>query len=191
MNSAGAQVDRMKDFGIMQIKNKRRRRGLKKGILLVSVLCGVVFAVVSYLILSWFVRDAFLWAVFTGLLVCLVLFIFLHIFMKIIDKRYDAFEKRLGIRVWYRLNGNVRKSGGVKNVTVYFTDEMILFVSMDTNPRISDGIPVPEIERIETDYITQLDIFTKSGQEYSILSPDLEPLFPLLREHGLIAFTEF
>lgn len=151
-----------------------------------SSFCAIVFAVISYFIISFFDDNALTLSIIAGLGYFLLLFIFCEIYMRKQNKRYKAIEEKIKFPVWYRLNCNIQTPKGMKNGTVYFTDEGIVFVFLDKKPYIKEEISKANIKELGTDNVTCLFIYTNDEQVLIIRTGELKSVIPVLQEHGWI-----
>ena len=157
-----------------------------KNNILLSAFCAIVAAFISYFIISSFDDNALILSIIAGLGYFLLLFIFLEIYMRKQNKRYEAIEKKINFPVWYRLNCNIQTPKGMKNGTVYFTDEGVLFISLNKKPYIQEEIRKTNIKKLETDNVTCLFIYTNDDQVLIIRTGELKSVIPVLQEHGWI-----
>lgn len=78
-----------------------------------SAITGFFFGLISYIVLQYVGEpDAFLFAVICGLFVYLILFVFLIIHEKIMNKKYAEFEKNIHSPIFRKTNGNFKLHNG-------------------------------------------------------------------------------
>ena len=152
-----------------------------------SAILGFFFGVTTYFILQFLeIRDALIISIFTGLMFDLLLFSFLVIHGKVMDKKYAEFEKSITSPVFYKTNGNFNLGNGkVRNGNIYFCESVIACVSLDEKPYILNEILLPDIERYEFDNI-HLNIFAKDGRIFLITTSDAQKILGILKEKGWI-----
>ena len=155
-----------------------------KNNIFLSASCAVVFAVITYFIVSLFDSNALILSIISGLGFFLLLYIFLEIYIRKQNKRYKEIEEKIKFPVWYRSNCNIQAPKGIRNGNVYFTDEGVLFVSLDKKPYIQEEILKANIKKLETDNVTCLLIYTNDDQLLIIRTGDLKTAIPVLQEHG-------
>ena len=74
---------------------------------LLSAITGFFFGLITYFLLQNLEMDnALLISVFAGLLFYILLFVFLLVYGKIMDKKYAEFEKEITSPIFYKSNGN-------------------------------------------------------------------------------------
>ena len=156
---------------------------------LLSAITGFFFGLITYFILQYLeMQDALLFSVFGGLLFYLLLFVFLLIFGKIIDKKYAEFEKEITSPIFYRTNGNFNLGNGkVKNGNIYFCEAGIVCLCLDEKPYTLDEILVRDIEHYQFDDI-HLNIFTKDGRLFVITLTDAKNVIKVLKKKDWIEF---
>ena len=101
-----------------------------------SAFTGFFFTIISYFVLLWIKQqDALLISVLGGLVFFILLFLFLNVYGRIIDKRYAKFEKEISSPVFYKTNGNFTLGNGkIKNGNIYFCEAGIVCVSLEDKP---------------------------------------------------------
>lgn len=152
-----------------------------------SAILGFFFGVTTYFILQLLeISDALFVSVFVGVGFGLVLFLFLLIHGKVMDKKYAEFEKSITSPVFYKTNGNFNLGNGkVRNGNIYFCESGIACVSLDEKPHTLDEIFLQDIDRCEFDNI-HLNIFTKDGRIFLITTSDAQKILSILKEKGWI-----
>ncbi len=148
---------------------------------------GFFFGLITYLLLLFLkIEYAFVYGFLGGIVFYLLLFPYLCIHKKRMEKRYTEFEKELGSPVFCKINGNFDLCGGkIKNGNIYFCDDGIVCVSLDEKPYLRDDILVQDIEKYQFDNV-HLNIVTKDGRIFVITSPDVQKAITALRDKDRI-----
>ena len=156
---------------------------------LLSVITGFFFGLITYFLLQYLEMDnALLISVFAGLLFYILLFLFLLVYGKIMDKKYAEFEKEITSPIFYKTNGNFNLGNGkVKNGNVYFCEAGIVCLCLDEKPYTLDEILLQDVDRYQFDDI-HLNIFTKDGRLFVITLPDAKNVIKTLKEKDWIEF---
>ena len=154
-----------------------------KGKAYLSAFGGFLYGFIGYLVLLLLrIPKAFQLAALGGLLFGHLLFLFLIVYGKIIEKRYERFEKEIASPVFYNTNGNFRLgSGKVKNGNVYFCEAGIICVCLEEKPYALDEILLQDIEGYRFDDI-HLNILVKDGRGFALTTPDVPKIILVLRE---------
>ena len=154
---------------------------------ILSAITGFFFGLITFFVLRYIDEtDAFLLAVISGLLFYLVLFIFLIIHERIMNKKYAEFEKKITSPVFHKTNGNFKLyNGKIKNANIYFCEDGITLVSLDEKPYVMEEIQKSNIYRIQCDDI-HFNINTSDGKFYIITLPDGKIVFEKLKEKDWI-----
>ncbi|MDO4743479.1 MAG: hypothetical protein Q4B04_05545 [bacterium] len=152
-----------------------------------SAIMGLFFGFTTYFVLRYIEEsDAFLFAVIGGLFFYLVLFVFLIMHEKTMDKKYAEFEKKILSPVFHKTNGNFKlHNGKIKNANIYFCEDGIALISLDEKPYIMEEIKRSNIYRIQCDDI-HFNINTSDGKFYIITLPDAKVVFQKLKEKDWI-----
>ena len=152
-----------------------------------SAITGLFFGLTTYFVLRYIEEsDAFLFAVIGGLFFYLVLFVFLIMHEKTMDKKYAEFEKKILSPVFHKTNGNFKlHNGKIKNANIYFCEDGIALISLDEKPYIIEEIKRSNIYRIQCDDI-HFNINTSDGKFYIITMPDAKEVFRKLKERDWI-----
>lgn len=152
-----------------------------------SAFLGFFFALIAYFLLQLLeIRDALIISIFTGLMFHLLLFSYLFIHGRVIDKRYAEIEKSITSPIFYKTNGNFNLGNGkVRNGNIYFCESGIACVCLDEKPYTLDELLIQDIERYEFDNI-HLNIFTKDGRIFLITTSDAKNISNVLQERGWI-----
>ena len=156
---------------------------------LLSAITGFFFGLITYFLLQYLEMDgALLISVFAGLLFYILLFVFLLVYGKIMDKKYAEFEKEITSPIFYKTNGNFNLGNGkVKNGNIYFCEVGIVCLCLDEKPYTLDEILLQDIDRYQFDDI-HLNMFTKDGRLFVITLPDAKNVIKTLKEKDWIEF---
>ena len=154
---------------------------------ILSAIIGFVFGLITYLVLRYIEEpDALILAVISGLLFYLLLFPFLIIYGKVMDKRYAKFEQEITSPIFYKTNGNFNLGNGkVKNGNIYFCESGIVCVCLEEKPYTLDEILLQNIDHY-TYTFTQLNVFTNDGRLFVITVPKSDEIIDLLMRKGWI-----
>lgn len=152
-----------------------------------SAITGLFFGLTTYFVLRYIEEsDAFLFAVIGGLFFYLVLFVFLIMHEKTMDKKYAEFEKKILSPVFHKTNGNFKlHNGKIKNANIYFCEDGIALISLDEKPYFMEEIQKSNIYRIQCDDI-HFNINTRDEKFYIITMPDAKEVFRKLKERDWI-----
>ena len=150
---------------------------------LLSAITGFFFGLITYFSLQYLEMDNTLFiSVFSGLLFYILLFLFLLVYGKIMNKRYKEFEKKITSPVFYKTNGNFNLGyGKVKNGNIYFCEAGIVCLCLDEKPYTLEEILVQDVDYYQFDDI-HLNIFTKDGRLFVITLPDAKNVIKTLRK---------
>ncbi len=156
---------------------------------LLSAITGFFFGLITYFLLQYLeMDDALLISGLGGFLVYILLFVFLLVYGKIMDKKYAEFEKEITSPVFYKTNGNFNLGNGkVKNGNVYFCEAGIVCLCLEEKPYTLDEILLQDVDRYQFDDI-HLNIFTKDGRLFAITLPDAKNVIKTLKEKDWIEF---
>ena len=156
---------------------------------LLSAITGFFFGLITYFLLQYLqMDDAVLISVFAGLLFYILLFVFLLVYGKIMDKKYAEFEKKITSPIFYKTSGNFNLGNGkVKNGNIYFCEVGIVCLCLDEKPYTLDEILLQDIDRYQFDDI-HLNIFAKDGRLFVITLPDAKNVIKTLNEKDWIEF---
>ena len=157
---------------------------------ILSAITGFFFGLIGYFVLLLLdIDQPFQLAVFSGLLFALLLFPFLVVYEKIMEKRYAKFEKEITSPVFYKTNGNFNLGNGkVKNGNIYFCEAGIVCVCLEEKPYTLDEILLQNIDHY-TYTFTQLNIFTNDDRLFVITVPKADEIIDILMRQGWIRPT--
>ena len=152
-----------------------------------SAFAGFLFGLFGYFVLRLIDFDlSFQLAVASGLLFALLLFPFLIVYEKIVNRRYAKFEQEITSPIFYKTNGNFNLGNGkVKNGNIYFCEAGIVCVCLEDKPYSLDEMLLQDIDRYQFDNI-HLNIFAKDGRIFVITLPDAQKVIEVLREKDWI-----
>ncbi len=161
-----------------------------KAKVILSAITGFFFGLIGYFVLILLdIDQPFQLAVFSGLLFALLLFPFLVVYEKIMEKRYAKFEKEITSPVFYKTNGNFNLGNGkVKNGNIYFCEAGIVCVCLEEKPYTLDEILLQNIDHY-TYTFTQLNIFTNDDRLFVITVPKVDEIIDILMRKGWIRPT--
>lgn len=156
-----------------------------KAKIFLSAFVAIPFAIITHFICSiYYPENALASSIFAGLSMGLILFYYLLIHEKVMNKKYASAEKNLKSPVFYKTNGNFNLGlGKIKNGNIYFCEDGIAFISLDEKPHSYDEILIEKIDSMEFDN-PKLNIFTKDNRIFLITIPDAENVISALREKG-------
>ena len=152
-----------------------------------SAFTGFFFGLIGYFVLLLLdIDQPFQLAVMSGLLSALLLFPFLVVYEKIMEKRYAKFEKEITSPIIYKANGNFNLGNGkVKNGNIYFCEAGIVCVCLEEKPYTLDEILLQNIDHY-TYTFSQLNVFTNDGRLFVITVPKADEIIDLLIRKGWI-----
>ena len=155
-----------------------------------SAFTGFFFGLIGYFVLLLLdIDQPFQLAVMSGLLFALLLFLFLFVYEKIMEKRYAKFEKEITSPIFYKANGNFNLGNGkVKNGNIYFCEAGIVCVCLEEKPYTLDEILLQNINHY-TYTFTQLNIFTNDNRLFVITVPKADEIVDILMRKGWIRPT--
>ena len=155
---------------------------LKDAKIFLSLLMGICFAGVAFLIVSFIDLDSALFsAVFAFGFTSLFMHIVLTISEKHANKKYSILEKSLELSFFYKTNGNFNLGSGVKNGNIYFCEKRIVFIFVDQKPYLIGELSIFDIDRYEFDQF-HMNIYTTDGRNFLIALPDAENVLKQLQE---------
>ncbi len=152
-----------------------------------SAVLGFFFGVGSYFVLLYLKTDnASMLSIMAGMLFGVLLFSFLFVYGKILDKRYAEYEKDRTSPVIYKTNGNFRlPNGKIRNANIYFCEDGISLISVDETPQIIEEIPMCNIYKLQcVDFYC--NIHTHDGKLLAVTIPDIKTVSEKLSENGWI-----
>lgn len=158
-----------------------------KAKIFLSAFVAIPFAIVTHFICSKYLSElALVSSIFAGLGTGLILFYFLLIHEKVMNKRYTDAEKNIKSLVFYKTNGNFDLgTGKIKNGNVYLCEDGIALISLDGKPYSYDEILIKDIDKVEINDF-KLKIFTKDNRIFLITTPDAKKVISSLQDKGWI-----
>ncbi len=155
---------------------------------ILSAITGFFFGFITYFVLRYIKEpDAFLFSIISGLLFYLLLFLFLIVYEKVVNKRYERFEKDILSPVFLKVNGNFYLGGSdVKNGNIYFCEDGIVCVCLEDKPYTKDEILLQNIDHFRYTP-TQLSIFTNDERIFVITLARTNEIIDILIQKGWIA----
>lgn len=153
-----------------------------------SAFAGFLFGLFGYFVLRLIDFDlSFQLAVASGLLFALLLFPFLVVYEKIVNRRYAKFEQEITSPIFYKTNGNFYLGGSdVKNGNIYFCEAEIVCVCLEDKPYTLDEILLQNIDHFRYTP-TQLSIFTNDERVFVITLAKTDEIIDILIQKKWIA----
>ena len=156
------------------------------GIMLVSIICGGIFASMLFVVLLIMNQDlAFPMAILGGAVMTLALHIIFSVLEKRRQKKYAKLEKEIKSPIFYQTEGVFHLGNKVKNGNIYFCEEGIVLASLDEKPYACDEILISNIEKYEFGK-AQMSIYTKDGRAFLISMPNAEIVLNELKSKNWI-----
>ena len=158
-----------------------------KAKIFLSAFVAIQFALVTHFICSKYLSELALESsIFAGLGTGLILFYFLLIHEKVMNKRYTDAEKNMKSPIFYKTNGNFDLgTGKIRNGNVYLCEDGIALISLDGKPYSYDEILIKDIDKVEINDF-KLKIFTKDNRIFLITTPDAKKVISSLQDKGWI-----
>jgi hypothetical protein len=158
-----------------------------KAKIFLSAFVAIPFALVTHFICSKYLSELALESsIFAGLGTGLILFYFLLIHEKVMNKRYTDAEKNMKSPIFYKTNGNFDLgTGKIRNGNVYLCEDGIALISLDGKPYSYDEILIKDIDKVEINDF-KLKIFTKDNRIFLITTPDAKKVISSLQDKGWI-----
>ena len=114
-----------------------------------SVFLGISFGLVCGIVI-FFIDKSLVWlGAASGVLFCVLMFIYFVINDRIVQKRYRKIEKQFTEEVIFRENANFRIQGKSKNGNLYLFRDMMRIECQDGKPYLSQSIPYSDIRSVE------------------------------------------
>lgn len=150
---------------------------------ILSAITALLFGGAGYLVLCIAeIPNAFILALLCTLMFYVLLFIFLLIYEKAMNKRYLKIEKQITSPIFYKANGNFNLgTGKIKNGNIYFCDAGIVCVCLEEKPYTLDEILIGDINAIQYDS-AHFNILTRDGRVFLITIPYSNEIIDLLKE---------
>lgn len=151
---------------------------------LLSVFCGLMFAIPTFLILIFIVPEVALqFSVVAGLLFALLLFPAIVIEVHMMNKKFAKFEITLTSPIIYQTIGNIRLDKKVNNGNLYFCENGVVFASLDKKHHVIHRLLFEDIEMWEFVFI-YVNIHMKDGKVYQYQIPNVLQAQETLEEKG-------
>ena len=153
---------------------------------ILSLFISVPVSIVVFFLFYKIDEHAFLISILFGFLSFVLMFLFLTVYKKIMDKRYAEFEKEITSPILYKTNGNFNLGNNkVRNGNIYVCEERIICAFLEEKPYTVDEISLSSIERFQCDGF-HLNIITNNNRLFLISIPDAENIINILKEKDLI-----
>jgi len=139
-----------------------------------SAACAVPFGILLFLFYRWQYPDGNNRFVFWSIpAVGLVLFVYLLIHEKILQKKQNKVKAELTSPVIFCINGNTNLAGRVRNCVVYFCRDNIVLATLDGRPSIIVSLPRQDIAfwRLGEYHI---ELACLDDRNYQITTPQIE-----------------
>lgn len=130
-------------------------------------------------------ENSGLMAASAGILFALLLFLYMTIHEKLLNRRYAQAEERILSPVFLKTNGNFNLGNGVKNGNLYFCEDGIVFVFLETRPYGLEVLSIDEIEQYRFD-TARVESDTKDGRRYLITTAKAGFIREKLTQQGWI-----
>jgi len=156
------------------------------GIIFFSSLAGILYTIPWIFIFRIMdVEKSFAWALLTGVVFTMLLYIVLSISKRYRDRKYTEFEKNIQSPVICQADANFAIGNGkIKNGKVYFCEAGVACVCILSKKNAAiDQIPQSKIDRIEMDNVN-IHIYTKDEKHYIIITPEVPRIAQELRKNG-------
>ena len=151
---------------------------------ILSAICGLMFAIPTFLILIFIMPEfAFQLSFAAGLLFMLLLLPYLVIHEWVMNKKFAKFEATITSPVLYKTNGNIRLGKKVKNGNVYFCGNGVVFASLEEKPHVIHHLLFEDIKMWEFVFI-HVNIHMKCGKIYQYQIPDVPQAQETLEKKG-------
>lgn len=139
----------------------------------------------TYVILLFVLpEEALTLATFAGSAFGLILYGYLVLHSRRMDRIYSEFAKTLPEGVLLQTNGNFRiDNGRVRNGNLYIYADLIVVASLDEKPHFIERIPRDRVEflRLESGL---LNLSIRDGSTLSFMLPDIRSVETDLRNHN-------
>ena len=140
---------------------------------ILSAFFGVMLAIPTFLIIIFIMPEVALpLSLAAGLLSTLMMFLFLVIYERILNRKFAKFEATIASPILYKTNGNIRFGKKVKNGNLYFCENGVVFASLEEKPHVIHRLLFEDIEMWEFVFI-HVNIHMKDGKIYQYQIPDV------------------
>lgn len=146
---------------------------------------GLFFGGCTYVILLFLLpEEALTLATFAGSAFGLILYGYLVLHSRRMDRVYAEFAKTLPADILFQTNGNFRiDNGRVRNGNLYIYRDLIVCVSLDEKPHYIERIPRDRIERLWVEN-GLLNLSIRDGSTLSFMLPDIRTVETDLHKHN-------
>ena len=156
------------------------------GIIFFSSLAGILYTIpwiFIYRIMG--LEKSFAWALLTGVVFTMLLYIVISISKRYRDKKYAEFEKNIQSPILCQTDANFAIGNGkVRNGKAYFCQAGIACVCILNKKNAAvDQIPTDNMDRIEYDNVN-IHVYTKDEKHYIIITPEVPSIIQELRKAG-------
>ena len=151
---------------------------------ILSAFFGVMLAIPTFLIIIFIMPEVALpLSLAAGLLSALMMFLFLVIYERIVNRKFAKFEATIASPVLYKSNGNIRLGKKVKNGNLYFCENGVVFASLEERPYVIHRLLFEDIKMWEFVFI-HVNIHMNDGKIYQYQIPDVPQAQETLEEKG-------
>ena len=145
---------------------------------------GVMLAIPTFLIIIFIMPEVALpLSLAAGLLSALMMFLFLVIYERIVNRKFAKFEATIASPVLYKSNGNIRLGKKVKIGNLYFCENGVVFASLEERPYVIHRLLFEDIKMWEFVFI-HVNIHMNDGKIYQYQIPDVPQAQETLEEKG-------
>lgn len=151
---------------------------------ILSAFFGVMFAIPTFLIIIFIMPEVALpLSLAAGLFSALMMFLFLVIYERIMNRKFAKFEATLTSPVLYQTNGNIRLGKKVKNGNLYFCENGVVFASLEEKPHVIHRLLFEDIKMWGFVFI-HVNIHMNDGKIYQYQIPDVPQAQETLEQKG-------
>ena len=151
---------------------------------ILSVFFGAMFAIPTFLIIIFIMPEVALpLSIAAGLFSTLMMFLFLVIYERILNRKFAKFEATIASPILYKTNGNIHFGKKVKNGNLYFCENGVVFASLEEKPHVIHRLLLENIKMWEFVFI-HVNIHMKDGKIYQYQIPDVPQAQKTLEEKG-------
>lgn len=154
-----------------------------KAKVILSAFTSFLFGLITFFVLNLLnIDNVLVLSVIAGLITYLLLFPYLILHEKMMNKKYAEIEKKITSPIFYKTNTNFDLGRGeIKNGNLYFCEDGIVCVCVETKPYVFQQIPLHNIERYQFDDI-HLNIFVSDGRVLVATACNVREIIEVLRE---------
>lgn len=148
-----------------------------------SSVIGIIFAILSYLVLSFVAPDnALLLAALAGLLMILLMFPIFIITDKVGNLKYNKFEKSISDKIIHKIGANIQTEKGVRFAKIYLTEKGLIIASSIKKNIVGEFLPFCNIYKIITDKLVSIEIYTRDNKMLNMASPEASELLDAINK---------